>query len=122
MSDPLTRPAAKTPADAALLDTMPLFAPTKEERKTTRQLALSRAASRFTQREQQILDLIERHGPLPLFRLAELLGVADHTISGRITSLKTKGAIQPTGERMIKPVTGSKCDVYRRVEPGSNRL
>jgi predicted transcriptional regulator len=116
MSDALMRPAAKSPADAALLDTMPLFAPSREERKTTSQLALDRAATKFTEREQQILDLLDRHGPLPLFRLAELLGVADHTISGRLTSLKQKGAIQPTGERAIKPITGSKCDVYRRVE------
>lgn len=116
MSDPLTRPAAKSSADDALLDTMPLFAPTRDERTNTSQLALGRAATKFTERESQILALLEQHGPLPLFRLAELLGVADHTISGRITSLKTKGVIEPTGERAVKPITGSKCDVYRLKE------
>ncbi len=113
MSVPLTRPAAKTPADAALLDTMPLFAPTREERQTTSQLALSKAAPKFGERHARITQILDQHGPLPIFRVAELLGVPEHTISGRFSELRKGGVIERTGERVEKPFSGSKCDVYR---------
>ena len=115
MSDPLTRPAAKTPADAALLDTMPLFAPRKEERQSTSQLALSKAHPRFGERRKEIIDLLERHGPMAIFEIAEKLGVPDHTISGRFSAMVVDGLIEKTGERKKKPDSNCACDIYRRV-------
>jgi hypothetical protein len=74
--------------------------------------AAADASEHFTDREQAIIDLLSEYGAMVLFQLAERLGVPDHTISGRITSLKTKRAIEITGERIRTP-RGSMADVYR---------
>lgn len=38
----------------------------------------------------------------------------ESAISGRFSQLVSAGLIEKTGERIAKPATGSKCDVYRR--------
>ena len=113
--DPLARSSKpdRTTIDDDLTRVGPLFARPLFE-PTTSQLAHEAAEQHFTRRESEIFDLVDRHGPKSLWQLAVRLSVADHTMSGRITSPESRSAIESTGERSTKPATGCKCDVYRR--------
>lgn len=71
------------------------------------------AARSVGRRHAQILQLLQEHGPLALFELADKLSVFDHQISGRITELLTMGRIERTGDTRQKPDTGCQAHVYQ---------
>jgi hypothetical protein len=80
----------------------------------TSRLAGETAARMSGQRRQQILALIDTHGPLAIFEIAAYLGVSDHQISGRFGEMVHDRILYVTGERRIKPETQQQCDVYAR--------
>lgn len=106
MSDPLAQPPE---------DRSPLFAPQNPEVPPvggTRAAAGLVAAEKSGSRRRRILEIIERQ-PSTLFEIAAILGVPDHTISGRISELKHEQFIEPSGEHRIKPESGCPCEVYQ---------
>jgi hypothetical protein len=110
--DPLARGsmADRSPVDRAIDESMPLFAPLRHE-PTTSQLALDTARRKFGKKHQQILDLLTEHGAMTPYQVADLLGVPQHTISGRFSELEGV-RIEKTGERLPNPA-GNLCYVYR---------
>jgi predicted transcriptional regulator len=70
------------------------------------------ASQRFGDRCQRILQLLRQHGPLALFEIAEAMGVADHQLSGRLTTMAKAGVIRRTGAQRTKPSTGCKCELW----------
>ncbi len=81
--------------------------------RSTRDEAHIAAMRDAERRREQILTLLRERGPMTCFELAQVIGVQDHSVSGRLTELKTDALIEPTGERRVNPRSGRKVDVYR---------
>jgi predicted HTH transcriptional regulator len=103
--------AVRPAVDQAIDESMPLFAPIRGE-PTTSQLAHEQASRKFTQKQQQIIDLLNEHGAMTQGQIAQRLGVPHHTISGRFGDLERLGRIEKTGER-VPNAAGILCNVYR---------
>lgn len=86
-------------------------------KKDTIRLAGEVAAAISGKRRRQILQLLTDRGPMTLWQLAEAMAVHDNQISGRMTDLKRDGLIEATGERLARPGSPVKADVYRVVLP-----
>ena len=68
----------------------------------------------LSEREKRVRQVLLDRGPLALFEIAAILGVPDHTISGRITALADKHkVIEDTGLRRVNPKSGRHAIVWR---------
>lgn len=109
-ADPLTRPGFD-PDDAPLFALGPTFTPSPSAE------AATVAAASAGKRRHQVRAVLTEHGPLPIFRIAELLGVPQHQISGRFSKWVDERFVEITGEYAINPATGVRANVYRLIQP-----
>lgn len=104
MDDPLAQPPRhQQPAD--------LF--TRPGRSSTSDIAAARIAPKVGGLKSRILAVIQEHGPLAIYQVAEIMGVQDHDVSQRFSEMVRDGLLELAGERRVKPATGNPCEVYR---------
>jgi hypothetical protein len=75
-------------------------------------MAGQQAALKNGKTRRRILEVL-RERPAALWEVARVLGVHDHTISGRFTELSKDLIIERTGERRNHPNSGCPADVWR---------
>jgi predicted ArsR family transcriptional regulator len=82
---------------------------------STSTLAGQQAATKSGKTRRRILEVLHERGPAgaTLWEVARVLGVHDHTISGRFTELSKDLIIERTGERRNHPNSGCPADVWR---------
>lgn len=68
----------------------------------------------LTDREGEVLEVIDLNYPTTLEQVARIMHVPEHTISGRFTGLKKKGLIKAVGRS--KNTRGGAVNVYAPVE------
>jgi DNA-binding Lrp family transcriptional regulator len=82
---------------------------------STSAIAGQQAALKSGKTRRRILEVLHERGPAgaTLWEVARVLGVHDHTISGRFTELSKDLIIERTGERRNHPNSGCPADVWR---------
>lgn len=51
-------------------------------------------------RQREVLDIVQKHGPIACFQVAAIARRKVHAISGRITELERAGRIEPSGKKI----------------------
>ena len=87
--------------------------PPPPPQESTSAIAGTAAAKLAPNRRDQILTILRAAGRqgMTLYEIAAALGVAVHTISGRLTELQRAQRIITTGDRRPSPF-GNPCEVY----------
>jgi hypothetical protein len=66
-------------------------------------------------RQQDVLSALSLLGSGATFQIARVLGLPDHSISGRITELANKGIIEDTKLRIKNPNSNRNAAVWKLV-------
>lgn len=66
-----------------------------------------------TQRQLEVLCVMYTQPDWTLYELAEVMGVPQHHLSGRITELKKMGKVVMRGYCRKNPNTGKSCNVVK---------